>query len=138
MDEASAIAAFAALGQPTRLGVFKSLVAAHPAALPAGEIARLHGIPHNTLSTHLAILERAGLAVSAREGRTIRYGADIAGLTELVGYLTGDCCGGRPEVCGPVLATLLPPAGLDRLAGLRLAADTEPCCMPDKTGGTRR
>ncbi len=106
MDEASAIDALTALAQPTRLRVFRRLVASHPEPVAAGDLARFFDIPHNTMSTHLAVLTRARLARVERQGRSMLYSADLDGFRDLVGFLTRDCCGGRPEICAPVLAAL--------------------------------
>lgn len=97
-----ALAALSALGQPTRLAVFRLLVRQEPVGLSAGAIAGAVGGPHNTLSTHLAILARAGLVRATRDGRSIVYRADLDGMRALVSFLLADCCGGRPEVCGPI------------------------------------
>src|SRR6266436_8815008 len=100
LSSAHALAALAALGQPTRLAIIRLLMRQQPAGLPAGNIAEAIGCPHNTLSTHLAILARAGLVQGARHGRTIIYTADIEGMRALVSFLITDCCNGRPELCG--------------------------------------
>lgn len=106
MEDRTAIDAFAALAQPTRLNVFRRLVTAHPDGLPAGEIARTLEVRHNTLSTHLAVLSRAGLISATREGRVIRFRAELDAVRGLVVFLTGDCCSGRPEICAPIVAEL--------------------------------
>jgi ArsR family transcriptional regulator, arsenate/arsenite/antimonite-responsive transcriptional repressor len=103
MDDHAAIAVLTALAQPTRLEVFRRLVAADPSELPAGGIARLLNIPHNTLSSHLAVLARSGLISSTRDGRTIRYRAELDAVRTFVAFLTEDCCCGRPEICVPLL-----------------------------------
>jgi DNA-binding transcriptional ArsR family regulator len=95
-----AVAALSALAHDSRLSVFRLLVRTGPDGMPAGEIAREIGARPNTLSTHLAILGHAGLVQSRREGRSIIYSADYAGMRALLGYLMDDCCGGRPEICG--------------------------------------
>ncbi len=95
-----ALAALAALGQPTRLAIFQLLMRAEPAGRPAGAIAEEIGCPHNTLSSHLAILARAGLVRGTRDGRAIIYRAGIEGMRALVSYLVNDCCSGHPELCG--------------------------------------
>lgn len=105
-----ALAALAALGQSTRLAVFRLLVRQEPEGLAAGAIAAIVGGPHNTLSTHLAILARAGLVRATRDGRSIVYRADLGGMRQLVTFLLADCCDGRPEVCGPI-GDLLADAG---------------------------
>ena len=104
----SALASFAALGQEARLAIFRALVAAGPGGLTATEAAEATGVRQNTFSTHVAILQRAGLVRSRRDGRSIIYRADLDGLLSLIHYLLEDCCGGRPELCAPLLAELGP------------------------------
>jgi ArsR family transcriptional regulator, arsenate/arsenite/antimonite-responsive transcriptional repressor len=52
------------------------------------------------LSFHLAQLTQAGLATARRDGRSIVYAADYRGMSELMRFLTENCCGGEP--CPPV------------------------------------
>lgn len=106
IDAQTAMDAFAALSQPTRLATVKLLVRHWPEALSAGAVAEAVGAPPSTLSTHLAILTRAGLVSSRRESRTIFYAAELQGITDLIGFLVEDCCDGRPEICTPVTQTL--------------------------------
>lgn len=98
--EASALEGFGSLAQPTRLAAVRHLLAAHPGSLPAGEIARLCEVPHNTMSSHLSILSRAGLISAEKDGRSMNYRADIDGFRGLLEFLSRDCCNGRPELCG--------------------------------------
>jgi arsenate reductase len=107
MDDNTALEGFASLAQPTRLAVMRKLLAAYPASLPAGELARACDTPHNTMSTHLGVLTRAGLVEVERAGRTMNYRAQVAAFRGLVTFLTRDCCGGRPELCGDI-ASLVP------------------------------
>jgi ArsR family transcriptional regulator len=106
MDLKLAIAALSALAQPTRLKAFRRLIRTYPEELSAGAIARFSRVPHNTMSTHLAALTRAGLIVVRRDGRTMNYSADLEGFRELIKFLMRDCCGGRAEVCAPLFAEL--------------------------------
>jgi DNA-binding transcriptional ArsR family regulator len=106
MDVSSALAALAALAQGSRLDAFRLLVRHEPTGLAAGEVARLLAVPQNTMSAHLAVLARAGLASAERRGRSVAYRADLDRLRALVGYLVKDCCGGRPELCAPLIAEL--------------------------------
>jgi ArsR family transcriptional regulator, arsenate/arsenite/antimonite-responsive transcriptional repressor len=99
LTEALAISALAALAQPTRLAIFKLLIKHEPVGITAGVIAETIGAPHNTLSSHLAILVRAGLLRAARDGRTIVYRSDVAGMQSLIRFLVDDCCDGHPELC---------------------------------------
>jgi DNA-binding transcriptional ArsR family regulator len=103
MNKASALLALAALGQGTRLEVFRLLVRAGPEGLPAGEISSRLDIVQNTMSAHLKILGHAGLVRAEREGRFIRYVADMPGFRDLLAYLMEDCCNGAPELCRPVI-----------------------------------
>jgi DNA-binding transcriptional ArsR family regulator len=104
MSAPHALAALAALGQPTRLEIFRMLIRREPQGLAAGAIAEAIGCAHNTLSSHLSILARAGLIRATREGRSIVYRADVEGMRALVGFLVTDCCDGHPELCGFVAA----------------------------------
>ena len=97
-----AVEALSALAHDTRLSVFRLLVRAGRDGLPAGQIADEVGVRPNTLSTHLTILERAGLLNSSREGRSIIYAAEYGQMRELLGYLVEDCCAGREEICAPL------------------------------------
>lgn len=106
MDKKHTLEALAALGQETRLDVFRLLVQVGPEGMPAGEIGERLGVRQNTMSANLAILSQAGLLSSIREGRSIRYFADMEGLKGLLSYLLEDCCGGAPEMCQPVISKL--------------------------------
>jgi DNA-binding transcriptional ArsR family regulator len=106
MDIRRAIGSLTALAQPTRLAVFRRLIKAHPDEIAAGEIARACKVPHNTMSTHLAVLTRAGLIAMRREGRTVYYAANLDGFRSLVGFLTRDCCQGRAEICAPLISEI--------------------------------
>jgi arsenate reductase len=107
MESSEAAAALAALSQETRLDLIRLLIAEGANGLPAGDIGAHLGVPPSTLSFHLAALERAGLTQSTRHGRQIIHAVRIAGLRQVLSFLTETCCGGRPELCGD-LADLLP------------------------------
>jgi ArsR family transcriptional regulator, arsenate/arsenite/antimonite-responsive transcriptional repressor len=108
MDDIEVIAALSALAQTTRLDTFRLLVSREPEGVPAGELARLMAIPQNTMSTHLAILARTGLVRGDRHSRSIIYRADLKRFREVTLFLLKDCCGGRPEVCAPLITDLMP------------------------------
>ena len=99
MEKTEALDAFSALSQQTRLEVFQLLVRKEPDGLPAGDIADALGVPQNTLSTHLAILTRAGLTVSERQSRSIIYRAATGRVRELTHFLVAQCCDGQPDKC---------------------------------------
>ena len=99
MEAPHALAALAAMGQSTRLEIFRLLISSEPDGLPAGAIAEKIGSPHNTLSSHLSIMARSGLVRGARDGRSIVYRADVDAIRTLIEFLVNDCCSGHPELC---------------------------------------
>jgi ArsR family transcriptional regulator len=103
MDKKAALNALAALGQETRLDAFRLLVRAGSEGIPAGEIATRLDTVQNTMSAHLKVLAHAGLIRPERDGRIVRYVADMTGLRDLLSYLMEDCCNGAPELCHPVI-----------------------------------
>ena len=110
MLERQALSAFAALSQETRLRILRLLVVAGAEGLPAGEIADRVAASASNVSFHLKELERAGLLAARRQGRSIIYCADYAGLAGLIRFLMEDCCSGRQEICAPALACCTPEA----------------------------
>lgn len=111
MEEKAALDALAALAQEHRLRIFRRLVAEGPDGMTAGAIAAWLGVPPSSLSFHLGQLERAGLIRSWRVARNIHYALDVEGARRLLGFLSDDCCQGRPELCGyPGAGARLEPA----------------------------
>ncbi len=108
MESTDAINVLVALGQPTRLEAFRLIMKQGPHGLPAGEVSRLLDVPQNTMSTHLAALARAGLISSERHSRSIIYRAEIDKVREIASFLVNDCCGGRPDLCEPLVAAFTP------------------------------
>jgi DNA-binding transcriptional ArsR family regulator len=108
MKNKEAINAFAALSQETRLDVFRLLIKTLPEAMPAGDIAKEMDVPPSTMSTHLAILSRAGLVKSERNGRVISYAADLNGVRDLLAFLVKDCCSGKSKACNDLIEAVLP------------------------------
>ena len=106
MDKNVALSALAALGQKTRLDIFRLLVRAGGEGVPAGEVGARLGAVQNTVSAHLKVLTHAGLVRSERDGRIVRYLADMSGFRDLLAYLMEDCCNGSPEVCRPLIAAV--------------------------------
>lgn len=99
MEMNAVVRSLSALAHEHRLGVFRLLVQSGPQGLVAGEIAAALALPPSSLSFHLAALESAGLVAASRAGRFIRYRVRPEAIRELLGYLTEDCCAGRPELC---------------------------------------
>jgi DNA-binding transcriptional ArsR family regulator len=99
MKKSTVVGALGALAQETRLDIFRLLVQKGPEGLPAGEIGARLGQPSPTMSFHLNQLRFAGMVSSRRESRSIIYSANFKAMADLLGYLTENCCGGRPELC---------------------------------------
>lgn len=102
LDDASAVAALAALAQPSRLAVFRLLVQAGPDGMAASHIADALGILPSSLSFHLKELTEAQLATQTRAGRSHIYSANFATMGTLITFLTENCCGGKS--CLPACA----------------------------------
>lgn len=103
METKTAVIALAALAQESRLAVFRSLVESGPDGLPAGKISELTGIAPSSLSFHLKELSHAAMVNSRQDGRYVIYTANFSTMTELLGFLTENCCGGAS--CLPVCST---------------------------------
>jgi ArsR family transcriptional regulator len=99
MDTPQVLAALTGLSQESRLATFRLLVQAGPEGLAAGKISELLDIPASSLSFHLKELSHAQLVESRQEGRFVFYTANIATMNGVIGFLTENCCGGKP--CGP-------------------------------------
>ena len=104
MELPAATATLGALAHEGRLAAFRLLVQAGPEGLAAGDIARRLDVRPNTLSASLTILGHAGLVRSRRDGRSIIYAANYEAMRELLAFLVEDCCGGKPEICAPLIA----------------------------------
>ena len=104
METVDAVRQLSALAHEARLEVFRLLIKAGPEGLAAGEIARSLATAPNTLSAQLLVLSNARLLRARREGRSIIYSVDFAATSDLLVFLTEDCCGGRSEICAPLVA----------------------------------
>jgi DNA-binding transcriptional ArsR family regulator len=113
MENASALAALAALAQENRLDVFRLLVEAGPDGMSAGSVAEALGLAPNTLTFHFDRLRQAGLITVQRNGRSMTYSAHFETMNALLGFLTENCCGGVREKCAPV--TVCKPARAKRI-----------------------
>jgi ArsR family transcriptional regulator len=100
VETKNVISALAALAQESRLAVFRALVQAGPEGMAATRISECVGVPPSSLSFHLKEMSHAGLVTSRQEGRFVIYSANFETMTGLIGFLTENCCGGKP--CSPV------------------------------------
>lgn len=104
MEKNTALPIFEALSSGIRLDVFRLLVRVGPAGMVAGELSAALDVPPTNMSFHLKALTHAGLVSAEQEGRFQRYRANMALMTDLIGYLTDECCGGNPGACLPGVA----------------------------------
>ena len=94
MHDQQAARAFAALGNDTRLRLYRTLVRAGEDGMNVGELQRLVGIPASTLAHHLSALVQAGLVTQARKGRETVSRTDFEHMRGLAAYLVEACCTG--------------------------------------------
>jgi ArsR family transcriptional regulator len=87
-----------ALGDVTRLAVYRTLVRAGRAGLPVGRIRERTGVPRSTLSHHLHRLIAAGLVSQERQGTTLICRANYPMMRQIVDDLTSECC--SDAACG--------------------------------------
>jgi DNA-binding transcriptional ArsR family regulator len=81
-----------ALGNPTRLQVYRALVRAGDAGLPVGRLQERIGIAASTLSHHLHRLIVTGLVTQERQATTLICRANYPQMDALLGFLTEECC----------------------------------------------
>jgi protein-tyrosine-phosphatase/DNA-binding transcriptional ArsR family regulator len=103
MENELAAYAFATLGHPGRLAVFRLLMRFAPQGVRPTEIAAALDLKQNTLSHHLADLAGVGLITAERQGRSLLYAVDLEATERLIGYLALDLGRGRPDLLAPVL-----------------------------------
>jgi ArsR family transcriptional regulator len=112
MEKPDVIAALAALAQESRLDIFRLLIQAGHAGLPAGQIGERLGLPSATLSFHLTQLRQARLIAFRRDGRSLIYTAEYPTMGALMDYLTENCCAGDTAACGPGFCAPAPPTAI--------------------------
>jgi DNA-binding transcriptional ArsR family regulator len=103
MDIIKATNAFSALSLETRLKAMRLLIKAGKDGMPAGAISDALDVKQNTMSSHLSVLQNAGLIYSVRDGRVVRYFMNMDEFKSLLTYLLEDCCGGEGAVCRPLI-----------------------------------
>ncbi len=81
-----------ALGNPTRLNIYRILVRAGAEGLPVGSIQDKLGIPASTLSHHCKRLLDTGLLSQERHATTLICRAQYPAMQALLGYLADECC----------------------------------------------
>ncbi len=97
MNNLDAIPIFIALGQETRLNIFRLIVQRGDTGLTPSELLEKLGIPNATLSFHLKELSRSNLLLVERQGRNLVYRPNAQALS---GFLLENCCSGK--TCLPI------------------------------------
>lgn len=87
-----AAAQLEALGNPTRLQIYRTLVRAGDAGLPVGHLQERIGIAASTLSHHLHRLILTGLVSQERRSTVLICRANYAAMDALLGFLSSECC----------------------------------------------
>jgi DNA-binding transcriptional ArsR family regulator len=83
-----------ALGNPTRLQVYRTLVRAGPNGLSVSRVQEKRKIPASTLSHHLHRLILTGLVTQERQATTLICRANYPAMNALLGFMTKECCVG--------------------------------------------
>ena len=97
VSEQKAADALAALGNRTRLRIFKVVVRAGPKGTNIGTIQRMIGIPPTTLAHHLGTLAEAGLVGQERRGREVICTANYKAVNDVLAYVKAECCAGLQD-----------------------------------------
>jgi ArsR family transcriptional regulator len=109
MKSSDVVAGLAALAQESRLALFRLLVKRGPEGYAPSQLTEKLSVPGPTLSFHLKELQRAGLIEARREGRFLYYSPNFPRMSELLGFLTENCCVLADQdcsaVCSPACAT---------------------------------
>jgi ArsR family transcriptional regulator len=87
-----AAARLEALGNPTRLQIYRALVRAGKAGMPVGKLQAKLDLAASTLSHHLKSLLVVGLISQERQGTTLICRTNYEVMHTLVGFLVAECC----------------------------------------------
>ena len=92
MDIDISASRLAALGNPTRLRLYRLLVRAGDAGLSMGKIQTVLGVPASTLSYHCRALMQVGLIGQERVGTLLICRTNYAVMRGLIDDLAAECC----------------------------------------------
>jgi ArsR family transcriptional regulator len=87
-----AAARLEALGNPTRLQVYRTLIRAGDAGLAVGKLQERVGVAPSTLTHHVQKLMSVDLVRQERHGVSLICRANYDAMRDLVGYLADECC----------------------------------------------
>jgi len=100
MDLEKAAKQLEALGNPTRLAIYRSLIQAGTQGSPVGEIREQLDIPSSTLSHHISKLVQAKLITQDRVSRNLFCKADFTNMDSLMMFLAHNCCSDNSSIWG--------------------------------------
>jgi ArsR family transcriptional regulator len=99
-----AAAQLEALGNLTRLRIYRTLVKVGEQGIPVGQLQGRLGTAASTLSHHLQKLIQVGLVTQERQATTLICRANYRTMNGLVSYLTEQCCVEQHSSCRPSAA----------------------------------
>ena len=99
MKTDDAAARLEALGNPTRLQIYRALVRAGEAGMAVGKLQAKLDLAASTLSHHLKSLLIVGLINQERQGTTLICRANYDLMQGLINFLAAECC--ADAVCAP-------------------------------------
>jgi ArsR family transcriptional regulator len=101
MNIETAAAQLEALGNPTRLNIYRTLVRAGGSGLPVGKLQLKLDIAASTLSHHIKKLVEVNLVSQERQATTLICRANYASMNGLLGFLADECCADEADTCAP-------------------------------------
>jgi ArsR family transcriptional regulator, arsenate/arsenite/antimonite-responsive transcriptional repressor len=107
MKHDDAAARLEALGNPTRLKIWRALIRAGEEGMAVGKLQDRLDIAASTLSHHVKALVAVGLVTQTREGTTLICHTNFAVMRGLLEYMVEECCAegtGCPPVKLPKVA----------------------------------
>ena len=104
MNIETAAAQLEALGNPTRLNIYRTLVRAGGSGLPVGKLQLKLDIAASTLSHHIRKLVEVNLVSQERQATTLICRANYASMNGLLGYLADECCIDEAGACAPAVS----------------------------------
>jgi DNA-binding transcriptional ArsR family regulator len=89
-----------ALGNKTRLTIYRDLVEAGRQGNTVGEINERLDIPPSTLSHHISKLVQTGLVSQERVSRSLVCSAEFENMESLIMFLASNCCADDSSIWG--------------------------------------
>jgi ArsR family transcriptional regulator, arsenate/arsenite/antimonite-responsive transcriptional repressor len=104
MNTADAATRLEALGNPTRLAIYRLLVRAGDTGVPVGRVQQQLVLAASTLSHHLKALLIVGLVTQERSGTVLICRANYPMMRGIIDFLADECCAGSSCVSAELQA----------------------------------